>query len=110
MDAVEPRPREQQHSRGLHAIARRSTIREVLPEHTIDRDRALAAVSAAWSGALGVEDFDFDDDFFGLGGHSLLVLEVVDAVEAATGVAIPFPYFFANPNIRALASYVSEHG
>lgn len=72
-------------------------------------DRALAAVRDAWIDALGLNGVESDDDFFVLGGHSLLVLEVVDAVEETTGVAIPPRYFFDHPRLGALAEYVAAN-
>jgi acyl carrier protein len=73
----------------------------------VPHDRAVRAVRAAWSEALGVADVEDEDDFFALGGHSLLVVEVVEAVERATGVEIPIALFFERPYVPALAEYVS---
>jgi nonribosomal peptide synthetase DhbF len=65
-------------------------------------------VRRAWRDVLALEDVEPDDDFFLLGGHSLLVLEVVDAIEAETGPAIPLGTFFEDPTPRALAACLSE--
>jgi acyl carrier protein len=74
-----------------------------------ERDRALAVVRGAWADALGVEAIEPDDDFFMLGGHSLLILEVVDSVEQATGVEIPLRLFFEQPRVEPLAEYVTAN-
>ena len=67
---------------------------------------ALEVVRRAWRDVLALEDVEPEDDFFLLGGHSLLVLEVVDAIEAETGTAIPLGAFFEDPTPRALAAYL----
>ena len=74
----------------------------------MDDARALEVVRRAWRDILALEEIEPDDDFFLLGGHSLLVLEVVDAIEAETGTAIPLGDFFEHPTPRWLAAYLSE--
>ena len=69
---------------------------------------ALEVVRRAWRDVLALEDIEPDDDFFLVGGHSLLVLEVVDAIEAETGTAIPLGAFFEDPTPRSLAQYLME--
>ena len=69
---------------------------------------ALEVVRRAWRDVLALDDIEPDDDFFLVGGHSLLVLEVVDAIEAETGTAIPLGDFFENPTPRALATFLTE--
>jgi nonribosomal peptide synthetase DhbF len=74
----------------------------------VDSAAALEVVRRAWRDVLALEDVQPDDDFFLLGGHSLLVLEVVDAIEAETGTAIPLGAFFEDPTPRSLASHLTE--
>jgi acyl carrier protein len=74
----------------------------------VNSTAALEVVRRAWRDVLVLEDVEPDDDFFLLGGHSLLVLEVVDAIEAETATAIPLGSFFEDPTPRALAAYLSE--
>jgi acyl carrier protein len=74
----------------------------------VDSAAALEIVRRAWRDVLALEDVELDDDFFLIGGHSLLVLEVVDAIEAETGTAIPLGEFFEHPTPRFLAIYLTE--
>ena len=48
------------------------------------------AVAAMWIEALGVSEVQPDDDFFDLGGHSLIALDVIDQVQKLTGVGLQF--------------------
>ncbi len=45
-----------------------------------------------------------DDDFFDLGGHSLVALKVQARLESALGRGVPLVLLFRNPTIRQLAS------
>ena len=61
-------------------------------------------VAAIWSELLGIERLSLDDDFFDLGGHSLLITRVRSRLEAALGVELPLAELFASPTLRAAAA------
>jgi amino acid adenylation domain-containing protein len=66
-----------------------------------DRDRSLLAV---WEALLGRQGLGIDDDFFALGGHSLLVLNLLGEIEKATGLIYSAADVFERPTIRSLLS------
>ena len=43
-------------------------------------------VAAIWARALGVKKIDLDDNFFMLGGHSLLGVKMIAEIQAKTGM------------------------
>jgi surfactin family lipopeptide synthetase B/lichenysin synthetase B len=43
-------------------------------------------VAAIWSRALGVKKIGPDDNFFALGGHSLLGVKMIAEIQAKTGI------------------------
>jgi surfactin family lipopeptide synthetase B/lichenysin synthetase B len=43
-------------------------------------------VAAIWAKALGVKKINPDDNFFALGGHSLLGVKLIAEVQARTGI------------------------
>ncbi|MFK0150201.1 amino acid adenylation domain-containing protein, partial [Streptomyces griseus] len=69
------------------------------PPHT-PRQRALAELFAELTGAPRV---GLDDDFFLLGGHSLLVTRLVNRIRAELGAEVPIGAVFAGPTVAALA-------
>ncbi len=48
------------------------------------------------------------DNFFALGGHSLLVLKLVGALKAVFGQAIPVARVFRTPTPKQLAAAMTE--
>jgi amino acid adenylation domain-containing protein len=68
-------------------------------------ERALAGI---WSSALGVQGLSTRDNFYGLGGHSLLVVRVVSEINQKMNVQLDVPTFFQNQTIAKLARVVDE--
>ncbi|MFI8192533.1 non-ribosomal peptide synthase/polyketide synthase [Streptomyces sp. NPDC085946] len=71
-----------------------------------DAERALAAV---WAELLGVERVGVDDNFFMLGGDSILSIQVVSRARAA-GLALTPRDLFRHPTIAALAAASAAAG
>jgi amino acid adenylation domain-containing protein len=67
------------------------------------REFELARV---WAAVLGVDDIAVEDDFFDLGGNSLLAALVLGRARTAWDVDIPLPIFIQHPTIAALAQAI----
>ena len=65
-------------------------------------------IAGIWSSSLKVDPIVLNDDFFALGGHSLLVQQVSFKIEETLGVRLPIESFFEAPVLRDLAVRVSE--
>uniref|UniRef100_UPI000369D97F amino acid adenylation domain-containing protein n=1 Tax=Rhodococcus sp. 114MFTsu3.1 TaxID=1172184 RepID=UPI000369D97F len=66
------------------------------------------AVVDVFADVLGVERVGVDDNFFDLGGTSLVATRVVPALESATGVRVPLQALFLDPTPAGLAARVDS--
>jgi hypothetical protein len=70
-----------------------------------DVERGIAAI---WVSVLGVPEVGIDDNFFDLGGHSLLLAQVHAQVRARFRSDLPLVKLIEHPTVGALARYLSE--
>lgn len=61
-----------------------------------------------WSEVLGVDRVGIDDNFFEMGGHSLLVFQVISRVREAFGVDLPLRTLFESPTVEQQALVIIE--
>ena len=66
-------------------------------------ERELASI---WSNVLNISKIGRFDDFFQLGGSSLLVTRVIAQLTGKLNLAIPVRDFFANPTIASLSQHL----
>ncbi len=64
------------------------------------------AVAGIWSELLGPDRVGVDVNFFDLGGHSVLAIQVITRIREQLGVDVPLRVFFEEPTVRALAARV----
>jgi amino acid adenylation domain-containing protein len=76
----------------------------VAPRSTIERQ-----LVEVWREVLGVGEVGVRDNFFDLGGDSLLLLRAHARVCALLDVALPTVVMFGHPTIAALADYLAGH-
>jgi nonribosomal peptide synthetase DhbF len=72
------------------------------------RTDAERQITELWQELLGVDVVGADDDFFGLGGYSLLVTTMLAQVEVTCGRSVPLRVFLAAPTPAGLAQALSE--
>jgi acyl carrier protein len=65
-------------------------------------------IAKIWQEALLVERVGLDDNFFDLGGHSLLVARVRFTLREKLGRDVALVDFFTYPTIRTLAQRLDE--
>jgi hypothetical protein len=61
-----------------------------------------------WQEALQVEMVGVDDNFFEMGGHSLLAGRVISLLQQITGRLLPLSALFAHPTVAQLAALLKE--
>jgi amino acid adenylation domain-containing protein len=61
-----------------------------------------------WAEVLRVERVGANDDFFQLGGHSLLIMRLIARVQDAFGLELSIRTVFAAPTLEAMAAAIEE--
>jgi amino acid adenylation domain-containing protein len=74
---------------------------------TAELTGTAAVIGRAWCTVLDLPAVGPDDNFFDLGGHSLLMALVHEELESALGRRIPMAELFAHPTVGSLAAYLS---
>ena len=72
-----------------------------------DLEKSIAKI---WQELLRVEKIGLHDNFFDLGGHSLLVVEAQSKLRESLGFDLPVVKLFQFPTISSLAKFLNEHG
>jgi len=74
-----------------------------MPESETER-----VVAHAWARVLELERVGVDEDFFALGGDSLLAQRILVEIERELGISIPIRIAFANPTIAQLSEHIDR--
>ncbi|KEO84020.1 non-ribosomal peptide synthetase [Tumebacillus flagellatus] len=72
------------------------------------RTATEAVLSNIWSDVLGVERVGVNQNFFALGGHSLLFIQVMSRVRRHWGIDLPLRLLFEGPTVEQLAVHVDS--
>jgi acyl carrier protein len=65
-------------------------------------------IAAIWRDILGITAFDKTENFFFLGGTSLLLIRVQAALQTKYERKIPIEKMFENPNVSAMAAFLAD--
>jgi thioesterase domain-containing protein len=68
------------------------------------QDTLEETLKGIWEQAFGIRPIGLQDNFFGLGGHSLLGIRIVTAIEQALGRRVRLSTIFQEPTIARLGA------
>jgi amino acid adenylation domain-containing protein len=71
------------------------------------RTRLEQVVAGAWQSALQVAEVGLQDNFFDLGGHSLLMVSVADRLRAEVSPSLTLLDLFQHPTVESLAAHLA---
>ena len=79
----------------------------VVPVAVSPENEFETTIAALWRDVLGLTQVSVTDNFFDLGGHSLLVVQVQRRLRDASGQEVSITDMFRFPTIRSLAQHLS---
>jgi len=92
--------------------------RKALPVPQRERDESQAfvtprneveqTIATIWQDVLGIDEVGVHDDFFRLGGHSLVAMQLVSRIMETMRVELPLDTLFNSPTIAGLAETISN--
>ncbi|MEG4453672.1 amino acid adenylation domain-containing protein [Microcoleus sp. N9_A1] len=95
-----------------HALASQKwQSASVAPDQTIavaPRDKLELQVKQIWEQVLGINSVGIRDNFFEIGGHSLLAARLLAEVEKVFGKKLPLSAIFQSPTVEQLADILRE--
>ncbi|MCP4660126.1 MAG: amino acid adenylation domain-containing protein, partial [bacterium] len=74
--------------------------------HVAPRDEIERTIAAVWEQVLEIEEVGVRDNFFDLGGHSLLLIRVHEQLREALGGDLSMIELFQHPSVAALAEHL----
>ncbi|NJP19916.1 MAG: amino acid adenylation domain-containing protein [Hydrococcus sp. CRU_1_1] len=83
----------------------RPTLTETYQAPSSEIERAIASI---WQEVLNLEKVGINDNFFDLGGHSLLLVRVNHKLNTVLNRNLSVVEMFQNPTISALARYLTQ--
>jgi acyl carrier protein len=95
-------------------LDREALMRAPMPNNSGHQDHEPPAtpleqmLAAHWSNLLGLEQVGVNDDFFHLGGHSLMATRIIARVHSELGVRVPVRSLFSAPTIRQFARAIVQ--
>jgi thioesterase domain-containing protein len=72
------------------------------------RDRTELKLVQIWEDALQIRPVGVQDDFFAIGGHSLLAVRLMASIRALFGQALPLTTLFQQPTVESMAQRLRE--
>lgn len=84
--------------------------RSVKQEHRESLSAEEKKMLTIWEEALGRKGIGVEDNFFDIGGHSLLAARMMTEVEKEFGVPIPLVELLENPTVRDLSAVIANKG
>ncbi|MFI9722808.1 amino acid adenylation domain-containing protein [Streptomyces sp. NPDC052396] len=77
-------------------------------EYVAPRDECEAALAQLWADVLGLPRVGVEDDFFEIGGHSLIATRITSRITDLFGVDVSLRALFERRTVAALARLVEE--
>ncbi|HWM01615.1 MAG TPA: SDR family NAD(P)-dependent oxidoreductase [Actinophytocola sp.] len=89
-------------------LAATTTAGAAEPEPDDGRTPLQALIARSWDDVLGTQRVGLTEDFFDLGGNSLVAVQLIAQVRKALGVKLPMRALFESPTVAGMAAVVEQ--
>jgi len=72
------------------------------------RNETETRVAEIWQGVLKLQRIGVEDNFFDIGGHSLLAVQIMTRIEKKMGKKMPIAVLFEFPTVASLSAHMSQ--
>jgi amino acid adenylation domain-containing protein len=105
LDAIPLTPNKKIDRKALEALQlqRNTKATYIAPSNTTEKE-----LVAIWSEVLGIETIGIHDNFFDLGGHSLLIGQVINKLYKKLNGTITYSEFAQNPTVHHIAKALQQ--
>jgi len=90
-------------TKALPSPSKAAPVRTEAPQSPTEKHLAIF-----WQELLGVHSVGRDDDFFNLGGHSLMGLRLFSRIRGTFGLSLPLATLLSAPTIRSLGALIDK--
>ncbi|WP_414561757.1 MULTISPECIES: non-ribosomal peptide synthetase [unclassified Anabaena] len=91
-----------------HALPAPDTLRQVSHSYLPPRDAIELQLVNIWEDILNVRPVGVQDNFFNLGGHSLMAVRLMAQIQQQLGKNLPLATLFQHPTIAQIADVVRQ--
>lgn len=92
----------------LHELITDTKTENLTTRDTIDNEALEQMILEIWQAILGVEHISIEDNFFDLGGNSLLASQITTWVKNYFSIDFSLEQFFMQPTIRCIAELIQK--
>jgi acyl carrier protein len=75
-------------------------------QYTAPRNEMEERLASIWADVLKLESVGIHDNFFDLGGHSLMATQVVSQIRETMGIELPLSEMFSYPTVAELTNKI----
>jgi hypothetical protein len=94
------------------AVTRLQVVERALPSQRVVAPAGglQSTVLGVWKEVLKTENILLDDNFFDIGGHSLLMVQVHERLQRALDRTFPLITLLHHPTVRSITSFLENSG
>ena len=89
-------------------IGMRAEVARVVTADDVPQDDLQKTIATHWQQVLKLDNVGIDENFFDLGGHSLLVVQLHNQLRQAIKAPLSLTDLYQYPTIRALSTFLSS--